>query len=1030
MEPLWRAELFGGLRFIRAGRALTRFRTQQTGSLLAYLAFHLDRAIPREVLIEMLWPGCEPARGRHSLSVALSSLRHQLEPPDVPPASVIVADRFTLRLRGDAVTSDVLDFAHAQVAAANATGADEAVAALCRAADLYRGDLLAGHYEDWVLTEQQRLADQFQQTARGASAALAQRGDLRRAIHYANRAVAADLQNEPAHVALMRLYVADGQHAAAVRQFRRLAQVLRDDLGTTPGAEAEDLARRALAHLRAGTSALSPLPRKTVARRSAAGGRSSVAAGLAAPPTTPVPQLPARWTRFFGRTTELARLERVLCPPERRGDAVRLVTLTGAGGSGKTRLAIEAAERAAPAFDGAVWFAPLADVHDVERMYAAVLASLGADRPTPDDPVTAIAAALSDRPALLVLDNLEQLLSLDPSPAPDGGPVGADAPSAIRAILARCPKLVCLVTSRQRLGLSGEREIPVMPLPVPGGAEALDRLAACESVQLFVDRAQDVRPDFQLTTRTAPSVAALCDCLEGIPLAIEMAAARAQVLTAAQMVRQLERRFNFLVSRRRDAEARQRTLRASVEWSYQLLPETAQRFFEALAVFRSGWTEEAAEFVCEEPLALDLLALLGECSLVTTEESAGAMRFRCLETLRAFADEKLGDGRRSSLQRRHAHYYARLASEASDELTGRDQAVWLERLDAEHPNLRAAIAWSLGEGAPADLALRITGSLWRYWRIRGHWSEGVRLLEAALATSPSGEHHAERALAHNGAGNLLRGLGDHGAARRHLESAISEYRMSGDERGVAGALNNLAIALREAGDYASAAALLEEALSINCRLTNRSWEASNLTNLALVASDTGEWAEAERIINEAVYIRRSLDDRLGLANALNNYALLLVRRRLWDEAEQLGREALTIQEAVGDPQGASYSLTTLGRAAAGRGDLALARDLHRRALSAKAKLGDPFGVLVSLWAVGELAVREGRWAHAARMLGAAERLSESIGVPAPRVETGAYAAQLAEIKSALAADRFRTAWTAGRSLSWAAAAAEATDALR
>ena len=324
---------------------------------------------------------------------------------------------------------------------------------------------------------------------------------------------------------------------------------------------------------------------------------------------------------------------------------MRLVTLTGLGGAGKTRLAIEVAERLVEPFAGAVWFAPLADITDPRLLADTILDSLRLVRSPQQEPLEQVIEALSRQPSLLILDNFEQMV--------EGGA------ALVQTLLSRVPTLTVLVTSRQLLGLAGEEEFVVPPLLTPNGGETAAQLSLYDSVQLFVDRAQAAMPHFQVTSGNAPAVAELCHRLEGLPLAIELAAARALVLTPAQMLKQLEQRFGFLVSRKRDATERHKTLEAAIEWSYRLLTPELQRFFARLSVFRGGWTAEAAEAVCEEPLALDYLAQLRECSLVLAEETRGGrMRFRMLESLREYAaNNYLAEGRPLNRERHRNTLY-------------------------------------------------------------------------------------------------------------------------------------------------------------------------------------------------------------------------------------------------------------------------------------------------------------------------------------------------------------------------------------
>lgn len=398
----------------------------------------------------------------------------------------------------------------------------------------------------------------------------------------------------------------------------------------------------------------------------------------------------------------------------------RILTLTGMGGSGKTRLAVEAARDLLDNFNGAIYFVSLADLRDARLIADTLLKALSLSRIANSEPLAQAAVKLSEQPSLLIFDNFEHLL--------------AEGSLVVRELLERVPSLVCLITSRQPLGISGEQEFPVSPLPIPAVTDAPETLLGCGSVQLFLDRAQAVRPDYQITQANTEAMAQLCRHLEGIPLAIELAAAQAKVLTPSQMLGQLARRFDFLVSRRRDAIKRHRTLRSAIDWSHQQLAPELQRFFAGLSVFRGGWEIAAAETVCEESGAADYLMKLQENSFIVVEEYAGTMRFRMLETVREYAEQRLSETERTELLRRHADFFLQLAETAEPELGKLEQAEWLKRLEAEHDNIRAALECCKADEKCAD-GLQLASSLLRYWTGNGHPNEGRDFLEYFLTRS-------------------------------------------------------------------------------------------------------------------------------------------------------------------------------------------------------------------------------------------------------------------------------------------------------
>lgn len=619
-------------------------------------------------------------------------------------------------------------------------------------------------------------------------------------------------------------------------------------------------------------------------------------------------RLPAALTRFFGRELEIAHVETLLGSP-----GTRLVTLTGLGGAGKTRLALEVAGRLRETFDDAVYFASLSDLTDAHRIAEVIRDALGVSRSaSAAPPLAQVMETLRERPNLLVLDNFEHLVE-------DGAPF-------VRALLAGVPTLTCLVTSRQRLGLAGEQEFSVLPLPTPDASNdagaAPERLAACfASVALFADRARAARPDFTVTTDNSADVAALCRRLEGIPLAIELAAVRSKALSPAQMLSQMERRFDFLVSRKRDAAPRHRSLRAALDWSCALLPADLARFFARLSVFRGGWTHAAAQVVGAVPsaLALEYLEHLQDDSLVLAEERDGAMCFRMLETVRERAAELLDDAERAALERGHAAHFLRLAEEAEPQLLGAEQALWLNRLEAEHDNLRAALEFcrTNGDGLAAETGLRLAGALWRFWQVRGYLNEGRERLAAVLSqTLPPGTKNEAatgplleaRAKALNGAGNLADQEGDYAAARLFYEECLVLQRGLGDRAGVAVALNNLGQVAHAEGDFARARSFFDESLALWWELGGRWGIAYLLDNKGRAARRQGDDATALSLFEVSLAIRRELDDKGGIGESLINLALEAADVGDAARARSLLDEGVAVGQELGDRRGVARCL--------------------------------------------------------------------------------------------------------------------------
>ncbi len=665
---------------------------------------------------------------------------------------------------------------------------------------------------------------------------------------------------------------------------------------------------------------------------------------------------------------------------------------------------------------------------------------------------------LSRRPSLLALDNFEQLLSTrDEEPgnlnavgrnaaSRDAASVDAialnavsvDAASFVEALLERIPTLTILVTSRHRLRLAQEREFPVPPLQTPDVFQPLTpsqndiyltKLNGCESVRLFVERAQEARPDFQLTLKNAPAIAELCARLEGIPLAIELAAARAQILTPAQMLAQLNDRFTFLVSRSRNITPRQRSLRASLDMSYALLSPPLQRFLAQLSIFRGGWTWEAAEVVAKEegvvlpsgwtpgrkdegnpPSSfdvLDYLAELRDSSLIVTEASGEQIRFRLLETLREYADEQLSSVEREGLRQAHYTYYLAMSEQSEAELNGPNQAEWLNRLESEHDNLRAALR---GTG-DAEARLRLAGALYRFWEGRDHLQEGRFWLETAEHAGDIGPLVQAKAL--NGAGVLANKQGDYSAARRFLEHSLALYRTLGNAHGVALASNNLGNALRVQGHYPEAQSCYEAAAAIWRKAESWSTLASVQNNLGITALNLGDTAQAQAHFETSLQTGRRAGDDMQKAATLVNLGRVFLRQSRHGEAQACLEESLALFRKLGRKTSVAIALLNLGGLIYERQGCAAAWPLLVESLQIRQEVDDRSGIPIVLEVMAQAMNEQGRWERAAHLLGAATALRVAFRAPLPAAERDEYERDVAAIRSGLGRKAFQTAWEQG-----------------
>jgi predicted ATPase/class 3 adenylate cyclase len=713
--------------------------------------------------------------------------------------------------------------------------------------------------------------------------------------------------------------------------------------------------------------------------------------------------LPQQVTSFIGREKAMAELEALLAK-------TRLLTLTGAGGAGKTRLSLQVAATALDDFPDGAWLielAPLADPALVPQTVASVLGL----REEPGKAITqTLTEHLKTRQLLLLLDNCEHLLA--------AGATLADT------LVRQCAGVKILATSREALGIQGEQtyRVPSLSLPDRKDLATPATLSTYESVRLFIDRGLAVRPDFQVTNQNAPALASVCCRLDGIPLAIELAAARVRTLAVEEIDRKLGERFRLLTGGSKTALPRQQTLRALIDWSYELLHEPEQRLLQRLSVFAGGWTLEAAEAVCacegvDKGDVFDLLSSLSDKSLVTGEQTEGHTRYGLLETVLEYAREKLTEsGGEQAIRQRHRDYFLSLAQEARPKLLGPETAEWLQRLEDEHENLRAGFEWSLQETA-SGADLRFCGLLQRFWTIRGPYSEGRDWCTRALGKTGGEEPTAQRAGALHVAGELAYFQGDYLCARTQYEASLAILRQLGDRRGIAVSLLSSGTVAFEQGDYAAARSFYEQSLVIARELGDRSVIASILGNLGDLDLGEGRIASARTLLEESLAIRRSLGDLGGIAASLGMLGNVSFADGDLVSARKLHEESLALGRKLGDRIGTGTSLGNLGNVAIERHDYPVARALHEESLAIRRQLGDWQGIADSLEGLAAVASAPVGSLRAARVWGAAARLREEVGAPLPRIELPVYERRVAAARVALGDDAaFDRAWQEGRAL--------------
>jgi predicted ATPase/class 3 adenylate cyclase len=741
--------------------------------------------------------------------------------------------------------------------------------------------------------------------------------------------------------------------------------------------------------------------------------------------------LPLQLTSFIGREQEIAEVKRLL-------GATRLLTLTGAGGVGKTRLALQVGADQMDEYPDGVWLVELASLSDPAFVPQTVASALGV-REEPNRPVLdTLADHLRHKRLLLILDNCEHVV--------------ASCALLAEGLLRSCSDLRLMVTSQQALSILAETtwRVPSLSLPDPSrlSLEPAVALARFEASRLFMDRARSVLPTFAVTGENGSAIGQICRRLDGIPLAIELAAARVRVLSAREIAARLDDRFRLLTGGSRTAMPQQQTLRAAIDWSYDLLSELERALMLRLSVFAGGWSLEAAEEICAgdgiEPWeVLDLFSQLVDKSLVTVEDLGGQTRYRLLESVKQYSWERLcATGRADAVRDRHLQLFLRLAEEADPNLWRIEQARWLERLETEHDNLRSALDWS-AQASSAAAELRLAGAMGGFWHIRGHLSEGSERLAHALSRSEGerGDSAADpgpafqtadeargRARVLIWAGVLAWFQADLVRTTERCEASLALARQIGDRWLVARSLIILGYTAYSRGNLDRSAAVLSEALAISRQTGDEFLIRLALAHMGFVALFRGEPESVPALCEESLSLSRVSGDNWN--QGLTLLVLGLYHQYYQHDAEQAAvcySKALSLYERLGDTWMVSLSQNLLGLASQHQGDLARAAALHREGLTTCRILGDKQGIAISLGGLAALVGMQGQPVRAVRLLGAAAALREAIGVPLPPFLRPDQQRGIAALRTGLGEEIFAAVWAQGQALTLEQAVHEALD---
>ena len=978
-----RVWLFGGFRVSVGSRTITQdaWRLRKVAALVKLLALAPGHRLHREQVMDLLWPNSARKAASNSLRKALHAARRTLDPD--AGSRFLASEEVSLVLCPEGklwVDAEVFE----ETAATARRSRDPA--AYRAAIELYAGELLPeDRYEEWADGRREELRRTLLSLHVELARMYEERGDYRPAIESLHRAVAKEPTLEEAHVGLMRLHALHRQRGEALTQYERLREALRRELDTEPSASVRSLREK----IAAGSF---PPPE-----------RSSAGAQREGPQDAGKHNLPAARTSFVGREREIVEIKRALT-------MTRLLTLTGAGGSGKTRLALEIARDLVGAYPEGVWLVELAPLSDEGLVLQAVAGALGILEQSGQPLADALIETLRPKTMLLVLDNCEHLVDA--------------VASLATSLLDSCPRLRIMATSREVLRIDGEAIWPVSLLSVPDSRRPLtvEELEDYEAVRLFVARARDRNPTFALRPKNAQAVAEICTRLEGIPLAIELAAARVKMLSPQALLARLNNRLKLLTGGARNLPERQRTLRSAIEWSYELLEEAEKTLFRRLEVFSGGSTLETIEAVCnaERDLPINVLdgvSSLLDKSLLRQEGFEGEPRYVMLETIHEFANERLeASSEAVELRRLHAEYFTALAEQAEPGLREAEQESWLERLDLEHDNIRAALSWAISH-EEVEIALRLGGALQGFWYTRGHFGEGRGWLEQAL-TKDERSSKAVRIKALEGLSWLANEQGDLDRAEAIADEGLELSIEAGIEGNVAASLRLILGEVAEVrGDHRRAQELLEESWRLYWESGDRrgvAWALSGLGNLHYYLED---YEQAMQFYEEGLTLSRELGGAQPHGDFLISLGYESLLRGDYERAAALNEEAAVMFRQHGRKGGLEFALDNLGWAALLSGDHQRAKALHEESLALCRELGDKYVASESLEGLACIAVTNGEAERAATLFGAAEALREAVGyhqVPRERALREPY---LASASSQLGEAAWEQALAEGREMS-------------
>lgn len=954
-----RIQLFG--KFVVAVNARTISDTgwhrRKSKSLVELLALAPEHRLHRDQVLDQLWRDLGPTAAANNLYQTLYLARRLLDPTHRRDAELLVLqDEFLILAPKHTLWIDVEQFE----LAANHARRTKHTSDYRSALELYAGDLLPDErYADWASARREALRQEYVALSFDLAELYQARGESDPAMETLKRVLENDAAHEVAHQGLMRLYAVTGNRPQAIHQYETLREILARELDLTPDATSEKLYQQILA---------GEIP-----------ARAEISTRITEPAHD---NLPVPTTGFIGRERAIREVTHLLA-------TTRLLTLTGPGGCGKTRLALEIGRKELETYADGVWFVELASLAQAELVPRALAAVLGVQEVATQPLSGTLAKFLKSKKLLLVLDNCEHLI---------------DACAGLAHSLLRvCPDVQILATSREPLRITGELtwQVPSLMLPDPKRLPPLAELNQYEAVQLFVERVRAVNSQFELTAQNAAAVANVCFHLDGIPLALELAAARVNVLAVEQICARLDDRFQLLTRGSRTALNRQQTLRATLDWSYDLLSEQERVLFRRLAVFAGGCSLEAVGFVYKDEgesyreiekkrdaeemslhhalapsLILDLLSRLVDKSLVVVDYRGGEARYGMLETIREYARQRLDEsGETLRARGRHRDWYIAFLERANSNLWRAEQGKWLNRLETEYDNSRAVLAWCLAHDVESGLCLAV--SLCQFWIVRGYIVEGHQWLERLLTRSPMPTQLRAQAL--EGLAKLVFRLADAPSAIQRIGDALSIYQKLGDRVASSRAQQGIGGVLILLEEFARAQALLDESLQLADETGSAACRALSTHFLGVAACAMGEYDRAQIFLDQSLALLRALPDEPNITSVFVNVSRIPVAERGYRHAHIETEETVVLLRAIGTEAAIGYALTNLGQLARYQSNYSHAREWMDKSLAQFRQIGDQMGISQVLGQLGNLSKITGDYRGARELLESSLALRREIG---------------------------------------------------